>query len=147
MTDSPIDVLAASLLDSAPCVETIPGTEVAPSLIHTGQCSWCLRKGRPGWERSVILTCDPPGGAHPRAADACALLDEAGGDFTKLTGDPYAGACPPDLWGPVVATAFGGWRGQLTWYWRSFRHSCDLEVSTWHVYHRSLEGTSGFRWG
>jgi hypothetical protein len=89
--------------------------------------------------RSVVLTCDPPGGTHPRPAEACDLLAEAGGDFTRLTGDPYAGACPPEHpVAPVLATAFGWWEGRLTWYSRWFRHSCDLELSTWHVYHRAF---------
>jgi hypothetical protein len=85
--------------------------------------------------RSVVLTCDPPGGDHPRPAEACELLAEAGGDFTRLTGDPYAGACPPGPWEPVVATAFGWWNGRLTWYYRQFSSSCALEVGTWYVYH------------
>jgi hypothetical protein len=88
--------------------------------------------------RTVILTCDPPGGSHPRPTEACDLLDEAGGDFTRLTGDPYAGACLPDLVDPVLATAFGWWQGRLTWYYRWFQHSCHLELGTWFVYHRAF---------
>jgi uncharacterized protein len=34
MTESPIDALATTLLGGAPCLETIPGTEVATSTIH-----------------------------------------------------------------------------------------------------------------
>lgn len=88
--------------------------------------------------RSVVLTCDPPGGTHARPVEACDLLAEAEGNFTRLTGDPHAGACPPDVVEPVLATAFGWWQGRLTWYYRWFRQPCELEVGTWFVYHASL---------
>ncbi|MGW5876307.1 SSI family serine proteinase inhibitor [Nocardiopsis terrae] len=30
------------------------------------------------WYRAVVLTCDPPGGSHPRADEACGLIAEHG---------------------------------------------------------------------
>lgn len=50
MTDSPIDTLATALLDGAPCIETISGSEVAPSLTH-GHGLFARR----GWSAGEVL--------------------------------------------------------------------------------------------
>ncbi|RJQ70523.1 serine protease [Pseudonocardiaceae bacterium YIM PH 21723] len=56
-----------------------------------------------GASRSAQLTCDPVGGDHPRASDACADLAAANGDIGKI---------PETLQGctreyqPVIATAY-----------------------------------------
>lgn len=81
----------------------------------------------------AVLTCEPAGGTHPEPAAACRDLTAAGGDFTKLPGDPFAGACP-DVWQPVTATAFGWWQGRLTWYSRVYGNLCELQVTTGPVF-------------
>lgn len=81
----------------------------------------------------ALLTCEPPGGSHPEATAACAALNQAGGDFTKLPGDSRVGACP-DVWEPVVASAFGMWKGRLTWYMHRYGNACELQMSTGPVF-------------
>jgi hypothetical protein len=51
MTDAPIDLLAAALLDGEPCIETIPGTTVGPSSIK-GRGLFAQR----AWAAGEVLT-------------------------------------------------------------------------------------------
>lgn len=50
MTDSPIDTLASSLLGGPPCIQTVPGTEVAPSPTHGHGLH-----ARRGWSAGEVL--------------------------------------------------------------------------------------------
>ncbi|MCG7209097.1 subtilase-type protease inhibitor [Streptomyces arenae] len=74
-------------------------------------------------ERAVTLTCAPAAsGTHPAAAQACAELRGAGGDFDAL-------AAGNDVWctklyDPVVVTVEGVWQGKRVSYERSFGNAC-----------------------
>lgn len=81
----------------------------------------------------AFLMCEPPSGSHPDAQAACADLNRSGGDFTKLPGDPEVDACP-DIWEPVVASAFGMWEGRMTWYMYRYGNTCELRRSTGPVF-------------
>lgn len=50
MSESPINLLAVAVLDGAPCIETIPGTEVRPSPIQ-GRGLFALR----AWSGGEVL--------------------------------------------------------------------------------------------
>ncbi|WP_175541417.1 SSI family serine proteinase inhibitor [Streptomyces aidingensis] len=80
--------------------------------------------------REVVLECEPAGGSHPAAQDACRSLLRVGGQFERLSGQ---GACP-DVWEPVLATAEGTWQGRAVSYSEIFGNLCDAAVGTDHVF-------------
>ncbi|MFB7599211.1 subtilase-type protease inhibitor [Streptomyces sp. NPDC056160] len=79
-------------------------------------------------ERAVTLSCAPTAtGTHPAAAEACAALREADGDFEALT----AGG---DVWctreyHPVVVTADGVWQGRRVSLRHTFANECEKNAS------------------
>jgi Ricin-type beta-trefoil lectin domain/Subtilisin inhibitor-like len=56
----------------------------------------------------VTLTCDPTGGTHPDAQNACDDLTAADGDISSI---PAVPCTPPDIDDPSTATATGTWDG------------------------------------
>ncbi|WP_412541484.1 SSI family serine proteinase inhibitor [Longispora sp. K20-0274] len=83
-----------------------------------------------GPESEVTLTCDPAGGTHPRAEDACAKLAAAGGDFLRLT--PTDEPCTLE-YAPVRAHVAGAWRGGLMDYVQTFPNRCAAATWSDHV--------------
>ncbi|WP_046734728.1 subtilase-type protease inhibitor [Streptomyces humi] len=74
-------------------------------------------------ERAVTLTCAPAAsGTHPAAAQACAELRGAGGDFDALA--PANDVWCTKLYDPVVVTVEGVWQGKRVSYERSFGNAC-----------------------
>jgi hypothetical protein len=74
-------------------------------------------------ERAVTLTCAPTAsGTHPAAAQACAELRAAGGDFDLLV--PKDDVKCTKQYEPVVVTVEGVWRGQRVAYERTFANEC-----------------------
>jgi Subtilisin inhibitor-like len=84
----------------------------------------------------ATLTCDPPGGTHPRPDVACRDIAWAGGNLNGVPTDPYGGACPPDPppW-PGYATAFGWWRGRFVSHSRSFPDECAIRSVVGRVFY------------
>lgn len=84
------------------------------------------------------LQCDPPGGDHPRTAEACAVLDAAASEGK----DPFA-ATPKDhmctfvYGGPQTATVEGTWN--LAKVNASFERSNGCEISRWNAIAPVLE--------
>lgn len=73
--------------------------------------------------RAVTLTCAPrPSGTHPAAAEACAELRSADGDFDAL-GSRDGRACTKQ-YDPVVVTVDGVWQGKRVSYERTFANEC-----------------------
>ncbi|MFB4299790.1 SSI family serine proteinase inhibitor [Actinomadura sp. NTSP31] len=58
---------------------------------------------------TYTLTCDPAGGDHPKAADACAALSKAKAPFAPVPKDRM---CTDIYGGPEVATVKGTWQGK-----------------------------------
>jgi hypothetical protein len=73
-----------------------------------------LPGGMPSTPRFATLSCDPAGGTHPRAAQACEQLAAAGGDIAAVPPYPGMGCLP--VWEPVTVTARGTWRGKAVDY-------------------------------
>ncbi|WP_328350228.1 protease inhibitor [Streptomyces sp. NBC_00445] len=74
-------------------------------------------------ERAVTLTCAPKAsGTHPVAADACAELRGADGDFDALKSKD--GALCTKQYDPVVVTVEGVWQGKRVSYERTFGNEC-----------------------
>jgi Subtilisin inhibitor-like len=88
---------------------------------------------RTGPITTAVLTCDPPGGLHPDPRGACADLETAGGDFTKLPDRRPLILCP-DIYDPVLATAFGWWDGRVVWYSQIHSNSCQMYGVTGPVF-------------
>jgi hypothetical protein len=73
--------------------------------------------------RAVTLTCAPAAfGSHPAAAQACAELRGAAGDFDALTARD--GVQCTRQYDPVVVTVDGVWQGKRVSYERTFVNEC-----------------------
>ncbi|MEE1942440.1 SSI family serine proteinase inhibitor [Streptomyces sp. TRM 70361] len=84
-----------------------PGTEPGASLTLTSvpddpESTWTSAV-------TVTLECDPVGGTHPWAEDACEALTEAKGNFEDI--ERISNMCLP-YWDPVTITATGHWHGR-----------------------------------
>ncbi|MEV5953975.1 subtilase-type protease inhibitor [Streptomyces sp. NPDC051987] len=74
-------------------------------------------------ERAVTLNCAPSAsGTHPAAAEACAELRGAGGDFDALA--PRSEVWCTKLYDPVVVTVQGVWQGKRVSYEHTFGNQC-----------------------
>ncbi|MEU8798285.1 SSI family serine proteinase inhibitor [Spirillospora sp. NPDC048819] len=59
--------------------------------------------------KTWTLTCEPPGGGHPKAAEACAALAKTKDPFKPVPKDQM---CTKIYGGPAVATVKGTWHGK-----------------------------------
>ncbi|MHC5258127.1 subtilase-type protease inhibitor [Streptomyces sp. UC4497] len=84
------------------------------------------------WVRGVLLRCTPePSGHHPYAAEACAALDEAGGDLDAL---PVEQQICTKEYDPVTVAATGTYRGKAITWDKTFGNACEMNASTGHVF-------------
>ncbi|MFE7789354.1 SSI family serine proteinase inhibitor [Streptomyces sp. NPDC057460] len=84
------------------------------------------------WIRGVALQCPATSqGHHPKAAEVCAALDEAGGDFDRLPGDPHL--CPL-IHDPVTVTAKGMYDGDTVDWQRTYPNACAMEAAAGPVF-------------
>jgi hypothetical protein len=84
-----------------------------------------------GYAAAVTLTCGPVGGAHPKAAQACAALKKAGGKPARLK--PARTICTLE-YAPVTAEIEGTWKGKAVRWSKTFPNSCDLTRATGVVF-------------
>jgi hypothetical protein len=117
---------AAGLLAAGPA-------HAAPRDRHLG--NWLhltLTKGDagPGAARGTVLLCDPPRG-HARAAEACAELDAADGDISRIP--PKSIFCPA-LYAPVTAHARGRWNGRPVDFRQTYTNTCVMNARTGAVF-------------
>jgi len=87
-------------------------------------------RARPA-QRTATLVCDPAGGTHQRAGEACAALAAVDGDFGALHVD--GGACTMQ-YDPVTVTATGLWKGKPVRWRHTFGNSCVLHTETGPVF-------------
>ncbi|MFD4620794.1 SSI family serine proteinase inhibitor [Streptomyces sp. NPDC058475] len=83
----------------------------------------------------ALLLCDPPGGQHSHAAQACAELRAAGGDISRVP--PRADVLCSMIYAPVTAAALGEWDGRRITYKHTFSNSCVMEAETGAVFQLS----------
>jgi hypothetical protein len=76
--------------------------------------------------RTLLLTCDPAGGDHPRAAQACAQLAESEGTFDRDVQDVI---CTRE-YAPVTVEAVGRWQGRLVRFRKAYGNDCDMAART-----------------
>jgi hypothetical protein len=82
-------------------------------------------KAASGPVRSATLTCQPVGGTHQAAADACALLTAAGGDPAAI---PPADLMCTMEYAPVKVKVVGKFNGKTVKYKKRFSNSCRTTV-------------------
>jgi hypothetical protein len=80
----------------------------------------------------VNLVCDPTGGSHPNAKEACAELMAAGGDLNQVSTDEPV-ACTME-YRPVTASAYGHWEGRPVAWDQEFPNNCTLTTDTGTVF-------------
>ncbi|MBP2475026.1 hypothetical protein JOF53_003898 [Crossiella equi] len=112
-------VLAAGLLAAAPAAAD-SSTNLTLSV-----------QGSSGPAQVATLTCEPAGGKHPKAADACKALVAVDGDVRRMTNDEMA--CTMEF-APVAATLKGTWRGQPVAYAQDFGNPCALRSRTGPIF-------------
>ena len=84
-----------------------------------------------GYAAAVTLTCDPLGGAHPKAAKACAALKKTGGRPAKLK--PAKTMCTLE-YAPITAEIEGTWKGRTVSWSKTFPNTCQLTRATGVVF-------------
>jgi hypothetical protein len=117
---------SATLPDSATSVvdTTVKTTSARSLLLLTVTAT----DATPHSARSVVLTCEPSGGTHPKAEPSCSQLSATGG---KITAEPFTeGRYCPKIFQPVTASAAGWWTGSRVGYQETFANSCLLELAT-----------------
>ncbi len=82
---------------------------------------------------TVELRCEPTGGTHPNATDACAELLAAQGDFGALQSQQAPQACTME-YRPMTAVAKGTWQGRKVVWENEFSNACTLRTSTGTVF-------------
>jgi hypothetical protein len=84
-------------------------------------------------ERTVTLQCNPPGGTHPKAAEACADVAKAGGRLAQMPANANPRACFM-IYAPVTVTARGDWQGQAVRFTEKFPNTCVMRDKTGSVF-------------
>ncbi|WP_151775348.1 SSI family serine proteinase inhibitor [Streptomyces abyssomicinicus] len=124
---------AASVLPAAAAPASVPSGASAGAASPT---NLVITKTGTSWSgpavEQVTLLCEPTGGSHPTAEDACTKLAAVGGQFDKL---PHATgiACPP-VWMPVTVTVTGTWRLQPVDFTRTYSSDCVASTASNYVF-------------
>lgn len=85
----------------------------------------------PNPARTVMLTCDPPGGNHPHAVAACADLQATDGN---VDADRETGHVCPMIYQPVTAQATGTWEGRPVNFSATYPNECQLQSRTGAIF-------------
>jgi hypothetical protein len=81
-------------------------------------------QGRDGASQEVTLTCDPPGGTHPRPEEACLALQA---DPSALEPLPADSACTQIYGGPEEAEIVGTLDGEQVQATFSRQNGCEID--------------------
>ncbi|MFD4406258.1 SSI family serine proteinase inhibitor [Nocardia sp. NPDC058499] len=110
---------------------TGPTQEAGDSRISVLTLAAVARSGKPEFRTTTLLCAPKQGGAHPEPVDACAELEDVGGDFAALSAEPAA--CPM-IYEPVSLVVVGLWDSRPVTYQHDFANWCVLAGSADHVY-------------
>jgi hypothetical protein len=94
-----------------------------PNTLATGTDLTLTYMAEAGYAAAVKLQCDPPAGAHPKAAEACTTLKKVGGRPDQLT--PARTMCTM-IYAPITAGITGTWRGKKIDWSRTYGNSCEM---------------------
>lgn len=100
-----------------------PGTALRLSVTHGPTAS---QGGVISSYRALLLICDPAGGGHPKAVQACAQLADSDGAFERDAQDVM---CTQE-YAPVTVEATGRWRGRLVRFKKTYGNDCDMTAHT-----------------
>ncbi|GAB3277244.1 SSI family serine proteinase inhibitor [Parasphingorhabdus pacifica] len=87
--------------------------------------------GRGNPLRTATLACEPTGGTHPHATNACGSLEAAGGDPNGLRHEHTM--CTLD-YQPVTLTAHGNWQGEPLHFEKTYSNICTAKAQTEQVF-------------
>ncbi len=117
-------------LDPAPLPMPVPGLplDLLPDGATTLQVTF--RAAAKADPVVMTLSCDPTGGNHPRAEDACKQLAAA----SQMGADPFAAPaqdriCTEIYGGPQTAAVQGTWKGMTVT--ANFSRTDGCEISRW----------------
>ena len=122
--------ITPALLGGALLLAVVPAAEAAAP--QSSRLTLTVNARENGSATSLVLSCDPDGGAHPRPVDACDLLRSVNGDLSRLAAPP--GASCVAVYDPHVATAAGHWRGRNVFYQRTFTNRCWMTAATGSIF-------------
>ncbi|MGK5684605.1 SSI family serine proteinase inhibitor [Actinoplanes sp. URMC 104] len=114
----------AALIGPVPDPKPTYGSAPRPGAASAVMLSHATDAGQP---MAVKLTCDPPGGGHPRAVQACTLLEQVDADPARIP--RKTGACIL-LYKPVTASLTGTWQGRPVSWTHRFGNSCEMRRAT-----------------
>ncbi|BBH66928.1 hypothetical protein ACTI_36130 [Actinoplanes sp. OR16] len=80
-----------------------------------------------GFASAVKLGCDPVGGGHPKAAEACAVLERIDADPDLL---PRGDRMCILLYQPVTAELKGVWKGEDVLWRHTYGNTCEMNRAT-----------------
>ncbi|MFI0369411.1 SSI family serine proteinase inhibitor [Actinomadura sp. 1N219] len=84
-------------------------TSVQPSGTPADTLTINVKASKEAPAKTWTLNCEPPGGDHPKVADACAALTKAKDPFKPV---PKEQQCTMIYGGPELATVKGTWQGK-----------------------------------
>jgi Subtilisin inhibitor-like len=108
--------IAVAVLAGATPAQAAPQSRL--TLTYTAQA---------GYADAVKLTCNPTGGPHPEAAQACALLRHTGARPDRIRPAPVM--CMM-LYAPVTARLSGTWRGSRVTWSHQYGNGCEMTRAT-----------------
>jgi hypothetical protein len=118
-------VAVLSTAAPAAAAATGPGAAPRPATARTDLVVSYMADA--GYAAAVTLSCNPPGGAHPHAAEACATLAEVSGKPGRIK--PAATMCTME-YAPVTARITGVWQGRRMKWSRTYPNHCEMTRST-----------------
>jgi hypothetical protein len=122
--------ITSALLCGALLLAMAPAADAAA--LESSRLTLTVNAQEEGSATSLVLTCNPDGGAHPRPADACELLRTNDGDLNLLSASDDT-ACMA-MYDPHVATATGVWQGRHVFYQRTFTNRCWMTATTGSIF-------------
>ncbi|MBT2509903.1 serine protease [Streptomyces sp. ISL-98] len=124
-------LLAAALLLSSAGTASAQQVAVGAATNQGARYQLAIHKGKDASGpilSEVTLICQPTGGTHPNASQACSALANAKGDFEKLHADDFV-LC--DItYDPLTLTAKGRGFGKKTNFKKTFSNRCVANLET-----------------
>ncbi len=136
MTHISVKAVRAAALTAALVLLACAAPARADSARAGAEESWLMLTVSHGETPSVsgggtMLRCDPPGGEHRRAADACAELAAVDGRIADV---PLRDGICPMIYAPVTAHAHGVWHNHPIDYTQTFPNPCTLTAHTGPIF-------------
>lgn len=106
-----------------PASEPSGTTSVQPSASPADSLTVNVKASEEAPAKTWTLTCDPVGGDHPKAAEACTTLTKTKDPFKPV---PEGQMCTKIYGGPEIATVKGTWNGAAVDTTFTRKDGCEL---------------------